>query len=31
MSDGLTDEAWTDKLEAGDAPDRPEWAEEFLR
>ncbi len=31
MSDRLTDEAWTDMLEAGDAPDRPKWTEDFLR
>ncbi len=31
MSDRLTDEAWTDMLEAGDAPDRPRWTEDFLR
>ncbi|MCK5415443.1 MAG: DUF3160 domain-containing protein, partial [Thermoplasmata archaeon] len=31
MSDRLTDEAWTDILKAGDAPERPEWTEEFLR
>jgi hypothetical protein len=30
MSDRLTDEAWTDMLEAGDTPDRPSWTAEFL-
>ena len=31
MSDRLTDEAWTDMLEAGGAPARPRWAADFLR
>ncbi len=31
MSDRLTDEAWTDMLEAGDAPERPSWTADFLR
>ncbi len=31
MSDRLTDEAWTDMLKAGQAPERPEWTDEFLR
>ena len=30
MSDRLTDEAWTDMLKAGDAPDRPTWTKDFL-
>jgi hypothetical protein len=31
MSDRLTDEDWTDMLEAGDAPSRPEWTKEYMR
>lgn len=29
MSDRLTDEAWIDMLESGDAPDRPDWTDSF--
>ena len=30
MSDRLTDEAWQDMLHAGEEPDTPEWADDFL-
>jgi len=30
MSDRLTDEAWRAMLEAGDAPDQPEWTGSFV-
>jgi len=30
MSDRLTDSAWQEMLEEGDAPDLPEWTSEFL-
>lgn len=30
MSDRLTDEAWREMLDAGQAPDRPHWTESFI-
>ncbi|MFC1537621.1 DUF3160 domain-containing protein [Gemmatimonadota bacterium] len=30
MNDRLTDEAWQEMLHAGEAPDTPEWADDFL-